>query len=100
MISLLKQKTRPEVQVAVAPRTRTDDAFFVQLALEVADAIDQGCFPANPSFMCGDCEFAKACRNFRGERGFVEVPRPVGDLVPIGALVPGVLAEARAAAAS
>jgi CRISPR/Cas system-associated exonuclease Cas4 (RecB family) len=100
VISLLKQR-KPEVSASVATRTRTDDAFFVQLALEVADAIDQGCFPANPSFMCDGCEYARACRSFRGERGFVkEPPAPVGDLVPVGALVPRVLAEARAAAAT
>jgi CRISPR/Cas system-associated exonuclease Cas4 (RecB family) len=97
VVSLLKQK-RPEVSAAVAPRTREDDAFFVQLALEVADAIDQRAFPANPSFMCGDCEYAKACRRFRGDRGFVTDHKPVGDLVPVGALVPGVIAQARAAA--
>lgn len=97
VVSLLKQK-RPEVTEAVAKRTREDDAFFVHLALEVAAAIDQRAFPANPSFMCGDCEYAKACRSFRGDRGFVTNHRPVRDLVPVGALVPGVLAEARAAA--
>ena len=100
VISLLKQR-RPELSAVVAPRTRADDAFFVQLALEVADAIDQGCFPANPSFMCPDCEYARACRAFRGERGFIHAPpRAVGDLVPVGALVPKVLAEARAASAN
>lgn len=99
VISLLKQR-RPEVSAAVAKRTKDDDAFFVQLALEVADAIDQGCFPANPNFMCPDCEYARACRAFRGERGFVhEAPRAVGDLVPVGALIPKVLADARAAGA-
>lgn len=98
VVSLLKQK-RPEVTEAVARRTREDDAFFVQLALEVADAIDQRAFPANPSFLCGDCEYAKACRTFRGDRGFVTPQQSVGDLVPVSALVPGVIAEARAAAA-
>lgn len=96
VVSLLKNK-KPEVVEAVAKRTVEDDAFFVQLALEVAHAIDQRAFPANPSFMCGDCEYAKACRKFRGDRGFVTDNKPVGDLVPIGALLPGVLAEARAA---
>lgn len=96
VVSLLKNK-KPEVVEAVARRTLEDDAFFVQLALEVADAIDQRAFPANPSFMCGDCEYAKACRKFRGDRGFVTDKQPVGDLVPVGALLPGVLAEARAA---
>jgi len=98
VISLLKQK-RPEVVASIARRTIEDDAFFFHLALEVADAIDQSAFPASPSFMCPDCEYAKACRSYRGDRGFVRVPRPVGDLVPIGALVPSVLADARAAAA-
>lgn len=96
VVSLLKQK-KPEVTDAIAKRTRDDDAFFVQLALEVAGAIDARAFPANPSFMCGDCEFAKACRKFRGDRGFVTDLHPVGDLVPIGAILPSVLAEARAA---
>jgi hypothetical protein len=99
VISLLKQK-RPELATSVARRTRHDDTFFVQLALEVADAIDQGCFPPNPSFMCPDCEYAIACRTFRGARGFVQPPRPVGDLVPVGALVSKVLAEARSAPAT
>jgi CRISPR/Cas system-associated exonuclease Cas4 (RecB family) len=100
VVSLLKQR-RPEIAASVAKRALTDDAFFVQLALEVADAIDQRCFPANPSFMCGDCEYAKACRTFRGERGFVHPPpAAVGDLVPVGALVPKVLAQARAVSAS
>ena len=97
VVSLLKNK-KPEVVAAVAERTLEDDAFFVQLALEVADAIDARAFPANPSFMCGDCEYARACRKFRGDRGFVTDLHPVGDLVPVGALLPGVLAEARAAA--
>lgn len=97
VVSLLKQK-RPEVATAIAARTREDDAFFFQLALEVADAIDARAFPANPSFMCGDCEYGKACRKFRGDRGFATDHKPVGNLVPVGALLPGVLAEARAAA--
>lgn len=94
VVSLLKQK-KPELSEAVAKRTREDDAFFVQLALEVANAIDRRAFPANPSFMCGDCEYAKACRSFRGDRGFIETPRAVGDLVPLGALIPTVLADVR-----
>lgn len=98
VISLLKQK-RPEVTSAVARRSVHDDTFFVQLALDVADAIDQRCFPPNPSFMCGDCEYALACRSFRGARGFAEQHRAVGDLVPVGTLVSKVLAEARCAPA-
>ncbi len=98
VISLLKQKQKqPEVVESVAARTREDDAFFHRLALEVANAIDQSCFPPNPSFMCGDCEYAKACRTFRGERGFATQQEPVGDLIPVGAILPDVLAEARAA---
>ncbi|MBZ0120532.1 MAG: PD-(D/E)XK nuclease family protein [Sandaracinaceae bacterium] len=96
VVSLLKQQ-RPQLAQATATRTREDDAFFFRLALDVADAVEQRCFPPNVSFMCGDCEYAKACRSFRGDRGFVEPKRPVGDLLPIGALVPGVLAEARTA---
>ncbi len=95
VVSLLKQK-KPEVSEAVAPRTVADDAFFHRLALEVADAIDQSCFPANPSFMCGDCEYAKACRKYRGDRGFATDHETVGDLIPVGAILPGVLADARA----
>lgn len=92
VVSLLKSK-KPELATAVAKRTHEDDAFFVQLALEVGDAIDQRAFPANPSFMCGDCEYAKACRKFRGGRGFATDHKPVGDLIPVGAVLPGVLAE-------
>ncbi len=96
VISLLKQK-RPEVSEAIAKRTLEDDAFFVRLTLEVAEAIDRRAFPPNPSFMCGDCEYAKACRGFRGDRGFVEVRPPIGDLEFVGAIIPRVLADARKA---
>lgn len=100
VVSLLKQQ-RPQLAQATATRTKEDDAFFFRLALDVADAIEQRCFPPNVSFMCGDCEYAKSCRRWRGERGVVPAhPAPVGDLVPVGALLPRALAEARAATES
>ncbi len=96
VVSLLKNK-KPEVVAAVAKRDLEDDAFFVQLAVEVADAIDSGAHPANPSFMCGDCEYGRACRAYRGDRGFPERLEPIGDLVPVRNIVPHVMADARAA---
>lgn len=97
VVELLKQR-KPDLVAVTASRTVEDDIFFVRLAAEVGCAIDSGSFPPNPGWMCGDCEYGSACRRFRGERGFAaEVPPAVGDMVPIGAILPTVLAEARVA---
>lgn len=101
VVSLLKQK-RPDVVESVALRTKEDDAFFFHLALEVADAIDHGCFPPNPGFMCGDCEYAKACKRFRGADQpelLREQPAKVPEMATIGSLMPEIFAGIRQAAA-
>lgn len=100
VIELLKQR-QPQIVEATAERTTEDDAFFVRLALDVADAVDAGAFPPNPGWLCGDCEFANACRRFRGSPALcgADVPRRVGDMVPVGALLPRVMADAERSAA-
>lgn len=101
IVSLLKQK-RPDVVESIALRTKEDDAFFFHLALDVADAIDQRCFPPNPGFMCSDCEYGKACKRFRGADQ-PELLRPPSaknaGMVTIGSLIPQIFAEARQSAA-
>lgn len=95
IIELLKQR-KPQIVEATAERTLADDAFFVRLALDVTDAVDAGAFPPNPGWLCSDCEFANACRRFRGVSSLCgeDVPHRVGDMVPVGALLPRVLADA------
>lgn len=99
VIELLKQR-QPQVVEATAARTTEDDAFFVRLALDVADAVDAGAFPPNPGWLCNDCEFANACRRFRGAPALcvADVPRRVGDMVPVGALLSRVMADAERSA--
>lgn len=99
VVSLLKQK-RPDVVESIAPRTKGDDAFFFHLALEVASAIDQRAFPPNPGFMCGDCEYAKACRRYRGPDHPELIYQPFlaqNGLTTVGAILPKVLEDARRA---
>jgi CRISPR/Cas system-associated exonuclease Cas4 (RecB family) len=100
VVSLLKQK-RPDVVESIALRTKEDDAFFFHLALDVADAIDQRCFPPNPGFMCSDCEYGKACKRFRGadQPELLRVPpAKIAGMVTIGSLIPQIFAEARQSA--
>ncbi|MCZ7681158.1 MAG: PD-(D/E)XK nuclease family protein [Sandaracinaceae bacterium] len=100
VVELLKQR-QPQVVEATAERSTEDDAFFVRLALDVADAIDAGAFPPNPGWSCGDCEYAKACRRFRGAPALcgADVPPRVGDMVPVGAFLSRVMANAESSAA-
>lgn len=99
VVELLKQR-QPQVVEATAARGPEDDAFFVRLALDVTHAIDAGAFPPNPGWMCGDCEYAKACRTWRGASATCgrDVPARIGDMVPVGALLSRVLSDAERAA--
>ena len=83
VVTLLKHK-KPAIDVQTTTRTRDDDVFFVHLAANVARAIDARAFPPNPGWMCGDCEYARACAGWRGD----DAPppsRPVhADMFPVG----------------
>ena len=96
IVSLLKQQ-RPQLAENIAPRTKEDDAFFFHLALDAAEAIQSRAFPPNVSFMCGDCEYAKACRRYRGPELLHEPPPPIAGMVSLGSVIPRVLADARTA---
>lgn len=101
VIELLKQR-KPQIVEATAERSTEDDAFFVRLALDVADAVDAGAFPPNPGWGCNDCEYAKACRRFRGASSLcgADVPERVGDMVPVGSLLSRVMSEAERSASA
>jgi CRISPR/Cas system-associated exonuclease Cas4 (RecB family) len=61
VVALLKQK-HPRLAVYEVTRTAEQQSWFVQLVVEVADAIVVGAFPPNPSWACAGCEFAEPCR--------------------------------------
>jgi len=61
VVALLKQR-HPRIAVHEVTRTAEQRAWFVQLMIEVAGAIEAGAFPPNPSWACTGCEFAEPCR--------------------------------------
>jgi putative RecB family exonuclease len=61
VVALLKQR-HPRIAVHEVTRTAAQQAWFVQLMVEVAGAIAAGAFPPNPSWACTGCEFAEPCQ--------------------------------------
>ena len=47
------------MEIVLTPR---DEAWFVEVASEVYEAIEKRSFPPNPSWMCLRCEYRRACR--------------------------------------
>lgn len=61
VVELVKTKV-PKIEVEEVTLTDHDEDWFVEIACEVYDAIERGAFPPNPSWMCGRCEYAAACK--------------------------------------
>ena len=61
VVALLKTKV-PRIVKHEVTRSSVEQAWFVELAVEVARAINAGAFPPNPSWACADCEYAEACQ--------------------------------------
>ncbi|MBI4438198.1 PD-(D/E)XK nuclease family protein [Candidatus Uhrbacteria bacterium] len=61
VVELIKTKV-PKIEVEETMLTDREEAWFVEVAVEVYDAITRGAFPPNPSWMCPRCEYRGACR--------------------------------------
>lgn len=61
VIELIKTKV-PKIEVEPYTVSDRDEAWFVEVAVEVFDAICLGAFPPNPGWMCPRCEFRRACK--------------------------------------
>lgn len=62
---LLKTKV-PRFERYPTARTLEDLAWTARLIRSVADAIESGAYPPNPSWKCGECEFFAHCQAWRG----------------------------------
>lgn len=60
VIDLVKTKT-PKVIQLQAHRPAERDLWFCKLAHDVARGVDHEVFPANPGWMCLDCEYKQMC---------------------------------------
>lgn len=60
VVTMLKTK-QPRIETHEVTRTVAEQAWFVQLALEVARAIELDVYPARPSWACSSCEYAEPC---------------------------------------
>jgi len=61
VVAMLKLK-HPRIETHEVTRTAAQTAWFVQLVVEVARAIEFGVFPPNPTgFACSTCEYAEMC---------------------------------------
>jgi putative RecB family exonuclease len=60
VVAMLKQK-HPRIEKHEVTRTAGQLAWFVQLVVEVAEAIGAGAFPPNPTHWCSSCEYAEIC---------------------------------------
>ncbi len=58
--AMLKQK-HARVQSHEVTRTLPQNAWFLQLVIEIADAITSGSFPPNPGWGCDSCEYETIC---------------------------------------
>lgn len=65
VVALLKQR-HPRIAVHEVTRTAEQQSWFIQLVIEVAEAIVVGAFPPNPSWACAGCEFAEPCHAIGG----------------------------------
>jgi putative RecB family exonuclease len=65
VLTLLKTRT-PKVELVGAHRTPEALDWFVALTRKVHAGIRAQSFFPNPSWMCSDCEYAEACRAWRG----------------------------------
>lgn len=61
VVQLVKTKV-PKIEVEELWIGDREEAWFVEVAVEVFDAISLGAFPPNPSWMCPRCEYRGACR--------------------------------------
>lgn len=68
VVALLKQVKKPRIETYPVIRTRDDDAWFVQTALEVVHGIEAEVFPPNPGWPCSDCEYLPACSAWKGRK--------------------------------
>lgn len=68
VVALLKQVKKPRIETYSVTRTRDDDGWFVQTALEVVAGIEAEVFPPNPGWPCGDCEYMPACSAWKGRK--------------------------------
>lgn len=74
VVALLKQK-HPRITSHEVTRTDADLSWFVDMAVEVARAIDASAFVPNPSWACGDCEYREHCQRV-GARSLPGAPPP------------------------
>jgi putative RecB family exonuclease len=65
VVAMLKQKY-PRIETHEVTRTAAQTAWFVQLVIEVAEAIEARVFPPNPSYFCATCEYAERCAAMGG----------------------------------
>lgn len=65
VVAMLKLK-QPRIDTYEVTRSQAELSWFVGLVVEVAQAIETGVFPPNPSWVCGDCEYGELCRMERG----------------------------------
>lgn len=61
VVVLVKTKT-PAITVEELTLTDREEAWFVEVSVETFDAIQRGAFFPNPGWMCGRCEYRRACR--------------------------------------
>lgn len=61
LVELIKTK-QPKIEVLDISMAIRDEAWFVEVAAEVYQAIRAGTFPPIPSWMCTRCEYRRACR--------------------------------------
>ncbi len=61
VIQLVKTKV-PKIEVSEADIAERDEAWFCEVAAGVYDSILAGAFHPVPGWMCGNCEYWRACR--------------------------------------
>lgn len=60
VVAMLKLR-HPRIETHEVTRSTQQLSWFVQLAVEIARAIEAGAFPPSPSWACPTCEFAEQC---------------------------------------
>ncbi len=58
----LLRKASPAMSIEDAPVADRDEAWFLEVAAEVFASLRRGAFHPTPSFLCGRCEYRRACR--------------------------------------
>ncbi len=61
IVAMLKLK-HPRIETHDVTSSTQELAWFVQLTVEIARAIEAGVFPPSPSWACPTCEFGDQCR--------------------------------------